>query len=82
MRIGWSLPKYHLNISAGLNQQNRIQNDVSDGSILSLNNNINWTIRKKHRIGVIHQQVINSSSAQSLLKQNQNRIGITYGYSF
>ena len=82
MRVGWSLPKYHLNVSAGLNQQNRVQNAVSDGSILSLSNNINWTIQKKHRLGVVHQQVINTSSAQSLLKQNQNRIGITYGYSF
>lgn len=82
LRVGLSLPKLHLNISSNLNQQSRLVNNGTDGSILSIGNNVHWTVFKKHRLGIIHQQIINSTSASSLIKQNQNRIGVTYGYSF
>lgn len=81
-RLGWSVPKYKFQVNMSINQQNRTLNNIKDGSVLTLNNDINWSGLGKHRIGIRHQQVINSSSATSLITQNQNRIGITYGYAF
>jgi len=81
-RLSWSVPKLKLMINTSANYQDRRVNQVSDGNITTLNNDINWSGFKKHRFGIRHQQVINKSSVSSFLTNNQNRIGITYGYAF
>jgi hypothetical protein len=80
--VGWSHKKSGFKINTASNYQSRTKDGISDGTLISFNSSINYTIRKKHRLGVRQILNINSTSSTSVYAYQQNRIGITYGYSF
>ncbi|MFN5326343.1 MAG: hypothetical protein ACK5B8_03940 [Bacteroidota bacterium] len=80
--IGWGHKKSGFKINTACNYQARTKDDKSDGTLISLNSSINYTIRKKHRLGIRQILNINSTSSTSVYAYQQNRIGFTYGYAF
>lgn len=82
LSVGWSHKKSGFKFNSAANYQTRTKDGISDGDLISVNSSINYTVKKKHRFGIRQILNINSTSSTSVYAYQQNRIGLTYGYSF
>lgn len=80
--VSTSLKNNKIRLNLGSTYQSRSINKQSDGNILTVSSGLNFTILKKQQIGVRYQYTLNTTTTTSIYYLTQNRLGITYGYSF
>ncbi len=80
--VSTSLKNNKVRINLGSTYQSRSINGISDGSILTISSGMNVTLYKKQQFGIRYQYTLNTTNTTSIYYLTQNRLGITYGYSF
>lgn len=80
--VSSSFFKNKLRVNIGSSFQERSINEKSDGNIFTVSSGINFTLQRKHSIGIRYQYTQNTTTTTSIYYLTQNRLGFTYGYSF
>ena len=77
-----SFLKNKIRVNLGTTYQERSVNGITNGNIFTVSSGLNFTILKRQLIGIRYQYTLNTTNTTSIYYLTQNRLGITYGYSF